>query len=145
MLFGGTAEHYPVVDEPTVTNEAIRLTKHMDELILKLAESKDNIYIFLPIPELNKNIFKLINNARKSNVSLHDITSTDINWYYERNKYIINHFNSAEFPSNVHFLNPADAFCNSEKCFAVRNGIPLYFDDNHPSVLGAIKLVKLIE
>ena len=145
MLLGGTAEHYPVVDKPIVTNEAIRLTKHMDELILKLAESKDNIYIFLPIPELNKNIFKLINNATKSNASLNDIASTDINWYNKRNKYIINHFNSAEFPNNVHLLNPADAFCNSEKCFAVRNGIPLYFDDNHPSVLGAIELVKLIK
>ena len=145
MLFGGSAKDYPITGETIVTDDILRITKHMDELIVQLAKRKDNVYVFLPIPELNDNIFKLINNALKNDKSLENITGTSTDWYKNRNKYILDHFYSSNYPSNVHLLNTKEIFCNDGHCYAVKNGVPLYFDDNHPSVSAAAELVKLIQ
>jgi peptidoglycan/LPS O-acetylase OafA/YrhL len=144
-LFEGDASDYPNISSPVITDEVIRITKHIDELIIKLAENKDNLYIFYPIPELNRDIHQLAGSALRNNASLVDISGTDLTWYKERNKYIINHFNDAKYPGNVHLLNPQDVFCDKRSCFAVKNGIPFYFDDDHPSVAGAAELVNLIK
>jgi peptidoglycan/LPS O-acetylase OafA/YrhL len=143
-FFGGDAIDYPLQYNSVVTDEVIRMTKHMDELILLLASNKDNVYIFYPIPELQRNIDQLIGVAFRNESSINDILGTDLAWYEERNKYIINHFDTANYPENVHLLKPQDVFCDDQSCFAVKNGVPLYFDDDHPSILGAARLVELI-
>jgi len=120
------------------------MTKHIDELIMEFSEKKENVYVFYPIPELPRNINQTIWFSYSNGASLVNIFGTDLAWYEERNKYIINHFNDSKYPVNVHLLNPKDVFCDDKNCFAVRDGVPLYFDDNHPSILGAEKLVELI-
>lgn len=77
--------------------------------------------------------------------SLENIVSTNLDWYRNRNKFITEHFDKASYPDNVHLIKIEKIFCDNENCYAVRNGIPLYFDDDHPSILGATKLVDLIE
>jgi hypothetical protein len=37
---------------------------------------------------------------------------------------------------NVEIFDPTNLFCDSEYCYVVRNGIALFFDDNHMSVSG---------
>lgn len=137
--------NYPEHDNSVITDEVIRVTKNIDELILLLASKKDNIYIFYPIPELQRNISQLIGVANMNGNNLNDIHGTDLAWYEERNKYMINHFDNAHYPENVHLLKSQRVFCDDKNCFAVKDGIPLYFDDDHPSILGARKLVDLIE
>lgn len=144
-IFGGTANNYPDESEITVSNEAISVVKKLDELILLLASKKNNVYIFYPIPELPRPINQLIAKKIRSGHSLDNIIGTNVEWYNERNKYITEHFNQSKYPKNVHFLNSKNVFCDDNYCYAVRDGIPLYFDDNHPSVLGANKLVELIK
>ncbi len=121
------------------------MTKHIDELIGELASNKDNVYVFYPIPELQRNINQLIGITFRNKNSLVNILGTDLAWYEERNKYIINHFDNSNYPDNVHLLKPQDVFCDEQSCYAVKNGVPLYFDDNHPSMSGAAKLVELIK
>ena len=69
------------------------------------------------------------------------IVGTDKHWYLERNQFVINHFDNSDYPNNVHLIKSQDVFCDNEFCYAVKDGIPLYFDDDHPSVLGAKMLV----
>ncbi|MBG9997473.1 acyltransferase [Pseudoalteromonas sp. NSLLW24] len=144
-FFWGEPINYPEHSDSKITDEIVRMTKHMDELIFKLALKKDNVYIFYPIPELQRNINQLIGVASRTESSLVNILGTDLDWYKERNKYIISHFDNSNYPSNVHFIKPQDAFCDEKYCYAVRDSIPLYFDDDHPSILGAAKLVGLIK
>lgn len=144
-LFGGDALGYPQLYPSKITPEVNRLIKHIDELIYLLASSKDNVYVFYPIPELQRHIHQLIGVAYTSKRSIDNILGTDRAWYRERNQYVIAHFNNSNYPENVHLLKTEDVFCDQETCYAVRDGVPLYFDDDHPSILGAAKLVELIK
>jgi len=144
-FFGGDAINYPAKPNSQKINiETNRMTKNLDELIRKLADSKDNVYVFYPIPELQRDIKLLIGVNYEKNQDLTDIVGTSLDWYKSRNKYIINHFDNVKFPANVHLLNPTEVFCDSKNCFAVKDKIPLYFDDDHPSVIGAEQLINLI-
>jgi peptidoglycan/LPS O-acetylase OafA/YrhL len=143
-VLGGDTESYPKISSTNITDEILRITERIDNLIIELASNKDNVYVFYPIPELQRNINKMINFSYLENSDLTDIYGTDLSWYSERNKYFIHHFDNAKYPKNVHLLRSQDVFCDENKCFAVRDGVPLYFDDNHPSILGAAKLVNLI-
>lgn len=118
--------------------------KKMDNLIYLLSSKKDNVYIFYPIPRLPKDIKQLI----RRNALIGDnrtIKSTSLSWYRKKNREIIAHFNNSKYPENVHLLNLEDVFCDNTDCFAVKDGISLYFDDNHPSIEAAKRLVNLIE
>ncbi|WP_439541296.1 acyltransferase family protein [Hyphomicrobium sp.] len=43
----------------------------------------------------------------------------------------------------VTIIEPADALCEGERCLAVADGKPLYFDDNHLSIYGTERLKPL--
>lgn len=144
-ILGGDASDYPEHFNSVVTDEVIRITKNIDKLIIDLALNKDDVYVFYPIPELQRDINQLLGHAFRNRSSFVNVFGTDLAWYKERNKYFINHFDNSNYPENVHLLKPQDVFCDEQNCYAIKNGVPLYYDDNHPSVLGAAKLVELIE
>jgi hypothetical protein len=144
-VLGGEAYSYPKVNRTVITDEVVRITNKIDDLIIEIAANKDNVYVFYPIPELQRNINQLIGFSYMENSSLANVYGTDLTWYKGRNKHFIHHFDNANYPANVHLLKPQDVFCDEQKCYAVKYGVPLYFDDNHPSTLGAAELVNLIK
>lgn len=132
-------------DTDMITAEnTLAITKNIDDIIFLLASKKEQVYVFYPIPELPKNIHQLLETKLRQGGSLENIIGTDVNWYQTRNSYMLNHFNQSHYPDNVTLLDPKDVFCDESNCYAVKDGVPLYFDDDHPSVLGASKLVELI-
>lgn len=143
-LIGGSATDYPQKHEYVITDEVIKMTENIDALINMFAANKDNVYVFFPIPELQRDIHQLVGKTLRNNEPYDYIVGTSTAWYDDRNKYIINHFNNHEYPENVHFLNSKEVFCDRQSCYAVKNGVPLYFDDDHPSISGAFQLVELI-
>lgn len=145
QFFGGDATKYPTPSVSELTEDIRSATKQLDKLIHKLASTKDNVYIFHPIPELPRNIHQLIALTFRNENSLRNVFGTDLNWYEERNIYVIDHFDTFDYPENVYFLKPKEIFCDETICYAVKNGIPLYFDADHPSMLGATKLVELMK
>ncbi|ANB26847.1 acyltransferase [Alteromonas stellipolaris] len=144
QLIGGSAAAYPEINHGEITTETKRKTDNIDSVILAFAARKSNVYVFYPIPELPVDINKVIGKHFRNNLPLQNITGTTKTWYESRNEYIIKHFDDANYPSNVKLLKPQEAFCDSISCYAIKDSVPLYFDDDHPSVLGAEKLVKLI-
>lgn len=143
-VFGGDADQYPVLAEIEVSDEDLSIVEKIDELIHLMASRKDNVYIFHPIPELPKPITKLIGDKLLNQGSIFDVMGTDVEWYRRRNSYFIRHFENSKYPDNVHVIKSEDAFCDSVNCYAVKDGVPLYFDDDHPSVLGASRLVDMM-
>ena len=144
-FFGWGVLSYPKPYHSIVNDQVIRMTQSIDEVIFSLASKKDNVYVFYPIPELQRSISQLIRITVRDKNSLSNIFGTDRAWYEERNKHIINHFDNSNYPANVHFVRPQDDFCDEQNCYAVKNGVPLYFDGDHPSISGAARLVELIE
>lgn len=71
------------------------------------------------------------------NLPLDNLKAINVEYYLARNKAILNHFENHSYPENVKFIKVDDLFCDSQYCFSVKNGIPLYFDDDHPSILAA--------
>ena len=45
---------------------------------------------------------------------------------------------------NVKVIVPSKFNCDENYCWAIRDGIPLYFDDDHLSVIGASPIAKEI-
>ncbi|MFT6071541.1 MAG: peptidoglycan/LPS O-acetylase OafA/YrhL [Alphaproteobacteria bacterium] len=145
-LFKGNAVNYPNhTNQDVISDDITDIVNNMDIMIKRLASQKENIYIFYPIPELPRNINQLIGFAFSNQKSLNAIKGTDLAWYQKRNAYMINHFDNANYPANVHLLKPQDVFCDTQNCYATRDNVPLYFDNNHPSVLGSQRLVDLIK
>ena len=142
-LYGGDASGYP--DNSNLNeneNEnAEQIIENFDRLIVELANYKKHVYVFYPIPELPRSISQLAGLTLLNKKGFDAIVGTDKHWYLERNQFVINHFDNSDYPNNVHLIKNQDVFCDNEFCYAVKDGIPLYFDDDHPSVLGAKMLV----
>ncbi|AMJ94141.1 acyltransferase [Alteromonas stellipolaris] len=144
QLVGGSAESYPNNSDTKITAKTKRKVENIDSLIMTLSKHKRNVFVFYPIPELPQDINKLIGNNYNNKLPFERIKGTSFEWYKTRNEHIIQHFDNSNYPDNVQFIKPHEAFCDSITCFAIKDGIPLYFDDDHASVKGAEKLVKLM-
>ncbi|WP_218397029.1 acyltransferase family protein [Alteromonas lipotrueae] len=141
-LFGGDASAYPQAFSSNENEGAAQLIKNLDRLIIDLAYHKKHVYVFYPIPELPRSISQLAGLALLDKKGFDAIVGTDKHWYLERNQFVVNHFDNSNYPKNVHLVKSQDVFCDNEFCYAVKGGVPLYFDDDHPSVLGAKMLVE---
>lgn len=142
-IFGDNIKAYPKL--PTIASpKTSEILKSIDRLLLVLSNKKKHIYIFKPIPELGNSIANLIGKPYLKGESLDFIVGTTRLYYENRNKFVNNYFDLAQYPRNVKVIDPSDAFCDTSSCFAVRYGKALYFDDDHPSVEGAILLVDLM-
>ena len=143
-FFGGNKNDYPNIEPQVMTEKIENILLSMDKTIHALSEEKDNVYVFYPVPELNKNVQNLIGHKYRKDGDLTTVAGTSLEYYKKRNAVIIQHFDNANYPSNVHLVRPENAFCAQESCYSVLESKTLYFDGNHPSVTGAEILVGLI-
>ena len=143
-LAGEHGEDYPKVPDITNNARAQRIVKSLDATIHTLAAAKQTVFITLPIPELPKPVMSILADIQITDESPEHLPGATIAYYQKRNAFILQHFKQAQYPPNVKFLNPVKALCNKQKCMAVIAGQALYFDDNHPSVTGAQRIIELL-
>ncbi|MBT0085549.1 acyltransferase [Vibrio alginolyticus] len=141
-LLGDHASIYPNVGSLRDSSEDV--LESIDYIIKSLSDNKDKVYVYLPIPEIKKPIGSLLSKSWLTGNHYNNISGSTLDFYNRRNEVILNHFKSNTYPKNVTFLDPTAIFCDSQDCFAVRDGKPLYFDDDHPSLIGAKLLVEQI-
>jgi peptidoglycan/LPS O-acetylase OafA/YrhL len=113
------------------------LLDNFRNIIVELSMAKDKVFIVAPIPEIPRHIKTLLGIEYKRGRSIKNIDGTSLEFYYERNFRFLNFLSSQDSLPNVEIIYVEDIFCDTITCFAVRDGVPLYFDDDHPSVLGA--------
>jgi hypothetical protein len=70
--------------------------------------------------------------------------ATPVNYYFLRNKFILEKLDSLPYGEQLHSVKPFQALCGESFCPAVKNNAALYFDDNHLSVSGAALVAKNI-
>jgi hypothetical protein len=84
----------------------------------------------------------LIENGRNSGSKVEGVKR---DWWNRRAAYVYNRIEEiGSISSNIEIIDPVDLFCDSEYCYAARDGEALYFDDDHISVPGAARLVSMI-
>ena len=144
-LFGDIDKYYPELGDEKSEPKRMLMLSSLKAMISDLAQNKKIIYVFLPIPELNERIQKLISNEYSHGLMHFDnINGTSHDYYLRRNDYILNFFKMNKFPENVIIIDPSKSFCDLKTCYAMLKGIPLYFDDDHPSIKGAELLIRPI-
>ena len=138
-LHGSQLSSYPKVPSSVHGNDR-KQTMALDSLsmlIESLAKSKKNVFVVKPVPELGSDINKLIRKAYRSGVDVSNIPSTSIEYYQSRNAMALTHLNGLEHLENVTLIDAADLVCDKQQCWAVKDGVCFYLDDNHLSIPGA--------
>nr|WP_246261338.1 SGNH hydrolase domain-containing protein [Alteromonas ponticola] len=143
-LFGEHSEVYPDVPAQENMERVNRILNSLDAAIVQLAENKRTVYVMLPVPEIRRELRTLLTQAHADSADMSQVKGTDTDYYERRNQVILQHFEQADYPDNVFFINSRDAFCGREECYAVDAGKSLYLDDNHPSVHGASILADMV-
>lgn len=142
-LYGENGGLYPQLLHKKMPQYA-EILASFDSLVLQLAKTKKNVYVIRPIPEMGRSISKLFYENYWVGNPVYNIKSVSLAYYQQRNKDILRHFNNANYPSNVHFVDPTKGFCDYRDCYAVKDAQPLYHDAHHATQQGAEKIVSQI-
>ncbi|GLQ30279.1 hypothetical protein GCM10007876_07570 [Litoribrevibacter albus] len=148
-LFGDNISDYPNLPDnhPSVLNfmnkddARLEILKSFSYMLEDLAAVKDKVYVVLPIPELYENVNRLAFRNNLYNEEYGSISGTSVEYYMKRNALVREYLLGGDFPSNVHFVDPRDTYCDTLNCFSFKNNVALYFDDDHPSLSGARLIV----
>ena len=115
-------------------------------LLRGLAEASKNLFVVYPIPEVGWDIFKVNAEYYKGNNKILDSLYFPYKRYQQRNKFVLQILQDelGKTPNAIPIR--ADLiFCSdiiSGSCVAQKDGVPLYYDDDHLSDSGARLLVN---
>ncbi|WP_180115782.1 acyltransferase family protein [Acinetobacter sp. YH12140] len=152
VLFHGAADGDPTIDKPiryiSKPSESYDQNYHQTmkaahiETLCEFAKNHE-VYVTRPVPEFPVNVPKvlghrlILNNKEKITISKDD--------YMSRSKLTFEAQDEANKKCGVHILDTTKYFCDEEKCYSDKKGIPFYFDDDHLSVYGAEQLIPLFK
>ena len=122
------------------TSEAqrIQMLWSLKEMIRDIASTKQHVYVMLPIPDLTERMPNILsNNYKIGELKFNDIKGESRAYFLNRSQPLFNFFAETTFADNVTLIDPTGVFCDEKTCYAVRNEVPLYFDDDHPSIAAA--------
>ncbi len=100
-----------------------------------LSDAGKQVYLFTAVPEMAESINLTLAKYLLLHGKIRDI-SIPVSEYNERNKAFIEAFGEAEKKCNIKVVNIKPYFCDDEKCSGVKDGKPLYADDDHISRFG---------
>lgn len=106
----------------------------------KLSKGR-KVYLMRPIPEMGVDIPRHVVRAmawgKASDFSI------GLDEYHHRNKFIWDAQDAAKDQCGIEILNPLPYLCSDGRCHGVKDGRPLYFDDDHLSEHGNKILVPM--
>lgn len=97
-----------------------------------LQQHGKRVILVLQAPEASRTIEDLI---FKYGAGGGDIVGVDRVWWDRRNAFVEAH--RAEIPPGILVIDPTDLLCDRNACYVTRDGVALYFDDNHLGLPGA--------
>lgn len=126
-------------DEPAKL-EAIR------EFLAGLKLTGAPVAVIYPVPEVGWHIGNLNFKNIVASGKVPTNVSTDYDLYLARNRFILSALDKLVPELGLRAVDPAAIFCNAGKrrCMAQENGVPLYFDDDHVSEIGARMLMAKV-
>ena len=137
-LFGRHEESYPRLPNEHTDAERTQLWQAYLSLTRELLAQGKEVYALLQAPELPTRIDELVRRA----VDPTEVPGVTRDWWDARSAYVAARL--SELPPEVTVLDPASLFCDSNRCFAVHEGVARYFDDDHYSVAGAREVARAL-
>jgi peptidoglycan/LPS O-acetylase OafA/YrhL len=126
------------VAEPAFLNE---YSQHLTDTACKLAKSHA-VYLVRPIPEMGINV---PNTARAMVWGQQPNVSLSLANYHQRNDFIWAAQDVARDQCGIKILDPLPYLCWDGVCHGLKDGRPLYHDDNHLSEFGNKLLVPMFD
>ena len=131
-LFGGHEQAYPAWPDDVGPQERELRWKAYTNLLKHLVAQGKQVVLVLQAPELPRRIDTLLFQTGGEGT---DVPGAQRSWWDQRNRYVISRLR--ELPAEVTVVDPTALLCDTQRCWAARKGVGLYFDDDHLSVAGA--------
>jgi len=138
-LFGSHEKKYPYLINEVNDSEREILWRSYINLLQFFIDNGKNVILVLQAPELPKPVDFLIMASKNTQGEINGVSYT---WWSERSKFVKERI--SQIPKNVLVIDPEHFLCDKLNCFAAKNGITYYFDDNHLSLEGADLIAKEI-
>ncbi|NTW98371.1 MAG: acyltransferase [Geobacteraceae bacterium] len=107
----------------------------LSRTIERLQKAGKNVYLVAPIPEIGWNVPSVL--ARNFWTGREMDIRPRKEEYLSRNKFVLTTIQHMREKYGVVVIRPDEILCPDEYCMVVKDGKPLYSDDNHLSVYGA--------
>lgn len=102
-----------------------------------------DVYILRPIPEMPFNIPRTI--SHRMAFGMIDDVAISLEDYHARHKFVWDIQDVASQRCGAKILNPLPFLCDNSRCYGSKNGVPLYYDDDHLSEQGNKHLMPMFE
>lgn len=102
---------------------------------------KHEVYVTTPVPVYPKNVPKSL--AHQSMITGKSDWKIPYNEHKKLSAITLDALNIASKKCGIKVLDTTDYFCDSNYCYPNKDGVPLYYDDDHLSVFGAEQLTPL--
>ncbi len=131
---------------PTGSPNPEHLAKYREAIIQAACEFTQSrpVYIVRPTPEMPTHVPNAIarsmmyrGKAREVSISLEE--------YHLRHAFVWEAQDAAAEQCGANILNPLPYLCWDEHCHSIKNGRPIYYDDDHLSEYGASLLMPMFE
>lgn len=137
-LFGGHEGVFPKLPNEFSAHERELIWASYKKLLEQFVAAGKNVILVLQAPEIAKPVESLIMSQQYPV----DIKGTSVHWWQQRSRFVNDRI--GEIPSQVRIIRPEELFCDTDYCYAVKDGTALYFDDDHMSLAGAALVVGRI-
>ena len=111
--------------------------------IEELISKGKHVYLVYPVPEVGWNVPR--QSYKRSVRGIHERLTTSYPAYLNRSAPVLAAFDAIGDSAFLTRVKPSELFCNhiqTGRCETQVNGRPLYFDDDHVSVLGATIILQ---
>lgn len=102
------------------------------------------VYMMRPIPELRHDVPRTMGRSALL-WGRHERVSISLAEYHERHRLVWEAQDAARAQCGIHILDPLPYLCSDGRCWGDKDGLPLYYDDDHLSERGAALLQPLFE
>lgn len=151
-LYGDQLQNFPTLpdqppsflqDQPVAAARAAYWTSFA-ELVRRLQSAGKRVLVIEPIPELGTPVDRLIYLRDLVGDAALNRVGASTEWYERRNWGVLTQLAALPLTPTTQLIRSRTAFCAAQTCMAIIDGESMYFDDNHLSIAGARRLVKLV-
>jgi peptidoglycan/LPS O-acetylase OafA/YrhL len=140
-----TAVHpYAYFADAPLSQPQARRARYAAQLVHTLCSTaaRKRVYVVAPLPEFGMHVPKAMVRSllMQGRAIAPEIT---IAAYRERARTILAALDQAAVQCGVSVLDPLESLCSNGICSASRDGLPIYFDDDHPGRQGNIALAPM--
>ncbi len=112
------------------------------ETLCQMTANGRRVYVMQPIPEIGIEVPKALSRQMMFQKDIKDV-SISLADYNKRHHTALIALRQAQKNCGVHLLDPVPYLCSNDTCYGSKNGTPYYYDDDHLSLAGALKLSPL--